>query len=44
VVRAGREVARFDGLITDRDLTAAFDREAGGARKTWLDLTLRGKV
>ena len=29
VVRGGREVARLDGLITDRDLTAAFDREAG---------------
>ncbi len=28
VVRGGREVARLDGLITDRDLTAAFDREA----------------
>ena len=29
VVRDGKEVARLDGLITDRDLTAAFDREAG---------------
>ncbi len=29
VVRGGREVARLDGLITDRDLTAAFDRVAG---------------
>lgn len=29
LVRDGREVARLDGLITDRDLTAAFDREAG---------------
>ena len=28
VVRGGREVARLDGLITDRDLTATFDREA----------------
>jgi thioredoxin 1 len=28
LVRGGREVARLDGLITDRDLTAAFDREA----------------
>jgi len=29
VVRDGKEVARLDGLITDRDLTATFDREAG---------------
>lgn len=29
VVRGGTEVARLDGLITDRDLTAAFEREAG---------------
>jgi len=28
VVRRGKEVARLDGLITDRDLTAAFDRAA----------------
>lgn len=28
VVRGGREVARLDGLISDRDLTAVFDREA----------------
>jgi thioredoxin 1 len=28
LVRGGREVARLDGLITDRDLTAVFDREA----------------
>ena len=34
VVRGGKEVARLDGLITDRDLTAAFDREIrpGGAK------------
>lgn len=32
VVRGGREVARLDGLITDRDLTAAFDRAAAGAQ------------
>lgn len=30
VIRGGREVARLDGLITDRDLTAAFDRQAAG--------------
>ncbi len=29
IVRGGKEVARLGGLITDRDLTAAFDREAG---------------
>jgi thioredoxin 1 len=29
VVRGSREVAQLDGLITDRDLTAAFEREAG---------------
>ncbi len=28
VIRGGWEVARLDGLITDRDLTAAFDRAA----------------
>ena len=28
VFRHGREVARLDGLITDRELTTAFDREA----------------
>jgi len=28
VFRRGREVARLDGLITDRDLVTAFDREA----------------
>ena len=33
VIRSGREVARLDGLISDRDLTAAFDREAGSAPK-----------
>jgi thioredoxin 1 len=27
-VRGGREVARLDGPIADRDLTAVFDREA----------------
>jgi thioredoxin-like negative regulator of GroEL len=31
VLRGGKEVARLDGLITGRDLTAAFDREAAGA-------------
>ena len=35
VVRGGQEVARLDGLITDRDLMAAFDREArAGGSKT----------
>jgi len=29
VVRGGKDVARVDGLITDQDLTALFDREAG---------------
>jgi thioredoxin len=29
MVRGGKEVARLDGLITDGDLTEAFDREAG---------------
>ena len=29
LVRAGTEVARLDGLITDRDVTTAFDRAAG---------------
>ena len=33
LVRGEREVARLDGLITDRDLTAVFDREAAGASK-----------
>ena len=33
LVRGGREVMRLDGLITDRDLTAAFDREAAPAAK-----------
>jgi thioredoxin len=28
VFRSGREVARLDGLITDQELTTAFDREA----------------
>ena len=29
VIRGGPEVARLDGLITDGDLAATFDREAG---------------
>ena len=29
VRRGGREMARLDGLITERDLKVAFDREAG---------------
>ena len=33
LVRGGTEVARLDGLITDRDITAAFDREAVLASK-----------
>jgi thioredoxin-like negative regulator of GroEL len=28
VVRGGREVARLDDLVSDRDLTTAFDHEA----------------
>jgi len=28
VFRRGKEGARLDGLITDRDLVTAFDREA----------------
>lgn len=28
VLRGGREVARLDGLVTDRDLPAALDRGA----------------
>ena len=35
LVRGEREVARLDGLITDRDLTAVFGREAAGASKKW---------
>ena len=31
VIRGGEEVARLDGLITDRELTTAFDREVSGA-------------
>jgi len=31
VIRGGEEVARLDGLITDRELTTAFDREVTGA-------------
>ena len=31
VIRGGEEVARLDGLITDRELTTASDREVSGA-------------
>ncbi len=31
VIWGGEEVARRDGLITDRELTTVFDREVSGA-------------
>ncbi len=31
VIRGGEEVARLGGLIADRELTTAFDREVTGA-------------